>query len=289
MKAKLALGTAQFGLNYGINNKRGLIPQKEACRILWDSVRSGIDTVDTAKVYGRSEKVIGLFIKQSGKNLKIISKLPKCKQTEVPMIVKDSLRMLETKRLYGYLIHDFKDFMKNPGIWGQLRKQKKENKIKKIGFSLYFPEELGYILKKGFDIDLVQVPFSIFDQRFTPYLSDLDKRGIEVHTRSIFLQGLVFKNPTSLKGSFLKIKPKLLELNDISRKTNIPLAALCLNFTLLNKFVDKVVVGVDSLRNFKEIIEALDYSRKVESLLNSLFVFKETDENIILPFRWKAA
>ena len=58
---KIVLGTAQFGLDYGINNKRGRIRADEVLRMLDEAASSGIDTVDTAYSYGDSEKIIGDF------------------------------------------------------------------------------------------------------------------------------------------------------------------------------------------------------------------------------------
>jgi aryl-alcohol dehydrogenase-like predicted oxidoreductase len=284
---KIALGTAQFGMDYGINNQRGKIPENEVFEILYEALRSGIDTLDSAYAYGDSEAVIGCFIRESKKDFKIVSKSPKCEVVEMANIFDSSLRQLGINAFYGYLIHSFDHYRKYPDIWNKLEKLKSDEKIEKIGFSLYFPTELDYILENKLNIDIIQVPYSIFDQRFAQYFQELKNKDIEVHVRSVFLQGLVFKNPGELDNYFTKIKEKLENLNLLSIKQNIPIVALCLNFVAINSFVDKVVVGVDGLNNLKEIVSSLDYHRDVENIISQLSLFKEDDENIILPLNWK--
>jgi aryl-alcohol dehydrogenase-like predicted oxidoreductase len=284
---KIALGTAQFGMDYGINNQRGKIPEKEVFEILCEASRSGIDTLDSAYAYGDSEAVIGNFIRESKKDFKIVSKSPKYEIEEMENIFDSSLKQLGINAFYGYLIHSFDHYRKYPEIWNKLEKLKSDEKIEKIGFSLYFPSELDYILEKNLNIDIIQVPYSIFDQRFAQYFQELKNNGVEIHVRSVFLQGLVFRNPGELDYYFIKIKEKLVNLNSLSIKQNIPIVALCLNFAALNRSVDKVVVGVDSLNNLKEIVSSLDYHGDVQNIFSKLSWFKEEDENIILPFNWK--
>lgn len=284
---KIALGTAQFGMDYGINNQRGKIAEKEVFDILYEASRSGIDTLDSAYAYGNSEAVIGNFIRESKKYLKIISKSPKCEIGEMDNIFESSLKQLGINAFYGYLIHSFDHYRKYPEIWNIIEKLKSNEKIEKIGFSLYFPSELDYILENNLNIDIIQVPYSIFDQRFAQYFQDLKNKNIEIHVRSVFLQGLVFKNPVELDNYFIKIKDKLINLNSLSIKQNIPMVALCLNFAALNKYIDKVVVGVDSLDNLKEIVSSLDYISGVRKILDEVSSFREDDENTILPLNWK--
>jgi len=284
---KIALGTVQFGMDYGVSNKRGKIPRDEVFEILNEAIKSGIDTLDTAYLYGESETVIGDFIKKNNKQFRLVTKSPDCKIEQIEDLFHISLKKLNIRRIYGYLIHNFQHYKENPKIWDILDKLKTENKIQKIGFSLYYPSELEYILKKKLEIDIIQVPYSIFDRRFEPFLNELKTRNVEIHVRSVFLQGLVFKNPEELVGHFAKIKEKILALNSLSMKHDIPMGALCLNFAILNDSVDKVVVGVDSIENFKENISSLDYLTDVRNILHELSQIKEDDEKIILPVNWK--
>ena len=280
--SKLALGTVQFGLDYGINNQRGKVPENEAVEILEYAFKSGIDTLDTAAAYGSSEEVIGKFIRKNPKAFKIVSKLPKCRSEEVIGIVERSLERLKGPSLYGYLLHDFKSFQGDPEILNGLNALKACGRIRKVGFSLYYPAELEFLLQNKVEFDLLQVPYSIFDQRFGKYFKKMKDQGVEVHTRSTFLQGLVFKPPRELAPFFDAIKDKLSKLADISE----PVSA-CLGFVLLNKQIDRVVVGVDSRKNLEEIIRSADMAGRVADIYDDLAALKEDSENILLPFNWK--
>jgi len=286
---RIVLGTAQFGMNYGISNKRGKIPQPEAFEILNRAIESGIDAVDTAYDYKESEKTLGNFMESYPTALKIISKLPKCGHDEVKAALNSSLSKLNVSSLYGYLIHSFENYKKDPKIWDEMEKLKKEGRIKKIGFSLYFPSELDSLLKnKNMQIDIIQLPYNIFDQRFTEYFPKLKDNTIEIYARSIFLQGLLFKKADELDDYFAKINEKIKNLNLLSARSRIPVVALCLNFAVLNRFIDRVVVGVDNIANLNEIVYSLKSTADVKRIFNELLNFKEDDEAIILPLKWEA-
>lgn len=284
---KIVLGTAQFGLDYGINNKRGQIPEREVFEILNESIKSQIKILDTAYVYGNSEHVIGNFIKTHGNSFRIISKLPDCNPEDVTSILKTSLQRLGVENLYGYMWHSFQHFIDNPEIWDMLVELKSAGKIEKIGLSLYYPSELQYVIEKRLDIDIIQVPYNVFDRRFEQYFPILKQMGVEVLVRSVFLQGLVFKKPSELDCYFSSIRTKIATLHSIANKLDIPISILCLNFAALNGFIDWVVVGVDSTHNLKEIACSSVYYNDVKDVLHELYLLREDDENIILPTNWK--
>jgi aryl-alcohol dehydrogenase-like predicted oxidoreductase len=114
MSSKIILGTAQFGLNYGISNSRGKIPKKEVFEILNWAKNNNIDILDTAPGYGKSETIIGDFISSQKLNFKIISKLPPTGIKDIERFLKTSLKNLKVKSLYGYLFHNFESYQKNP-------------------------------------------------------------------------------------------------------------------------------------------------------------------------------
>jgi len=283
---RIALGTAQFGFDYGINNKRGKIPATEVSDILSTAGKHSIDTLDTAYGYGESEEVIGKFINSSHSHWKIISKLPICDDGEVAGKLFHSLNRLNASLLYGYLIHSFESYRNNKKIWLALEKQKIEGRVEKIGFSLYHPLELESLLEDDLKIDIIQIPFSVFDQRFASYLPELKKRGIEIYARSIFLQGLVFKKPDELSGAFKGIKSKIEQLNILSAKCNVSIASLCISFALNNEFIGKAIVGIDNIKHLNETIEASESSLSLRNITVQLTQLKVDDEKIILPFNW---
>lgn len=283
---RLGLGTAQFGLDYGINNKRGKIPTAEVFDILKSAHNDGIDTLDTAYDYGDSEKIIGAFINKNISKFKIVTKLPKTNIKEYEFYLKQSLINLSLKNIYGYLFHDFQSFVKYPEILDGLRKFQEKGVIKKIGFSLYYTEELSYLLNKNCRFDIIQIPYSILDQRFFPFFEKLKQKKIEIHTRSVFLQGLVFKKPEELDKQFSEIAKKIKKIQQLAKSSNISISVLCLNFAIYNKNIDRIIVGIDSKKNLEENTECFSNVSSFGKIHGILTTLKEDDSRILLPFNW---
>jgi aryl-alcohol dehydrogenase-like predicted oxidoreductase len=284
---KLALGTVQFGLDYGINNTTGKVPQAEVARILDYAHNNGISVLDTASAYGESEEVLGRVLAGLDKPFELITKYP-ANQIMRPLAWIDrSLNLLHQDRIYGYLFHSYGVFQEHPEYIDDFVQIKAQSKARKIGFSLYYPSEAEYILKNNIPCDIVQVPYNFFDQRFAFVFPELKTRGIEIYVRSVFLQGLFFIHPEKLGTWFSPIKERLKELHTVADSKAVPITTLCLGFAHHNQYIDKIVIGVDSLDNLKENI----YNYKTISELPIDFqqfeALSVTDENIILPFNWK--
>jgi aryl-alcohol dehydrogenase-like predicted oxidoreductase len=285
---KLCLGTAQFGLNYGINNGRGKLLKDDVAEILNFAYDNSITLLDTASAYGDSELVIGESSNELDKHFQIITKYPANQQIPPVVWIDTSLRHLRTEKIYGYLFHNYSVFENNPNFIDDFVKIKDQGKVIKIGFSLYYPPEAEYILKNNVPCDIVQVPYNIFDQRFEKIFPDLKARGIEIHVRSVFLQGLFFIHPDKLDDQFAGIRSLLHELSSISKKEQIVMPGLCLGFVESNKYIDKIIVGVDSLSNLKENVCNYNKLSNVSINYQQFKFFSLKDENIILPFNWKS-
>lgn len=284
---KICLGTAQLGMVYGIANKTGKPDTDEINNILNFAFKSGIASLDTAHSYGSSEKGIGEFIKNNDLNFKIISKLPPLAgNLDIEKSVFESLSRLNISGIYGYLIHKFDDFLNHPSLWGYLEGLKQKKIIRKIGFSIYTPDELEIIFKRNIGCDIIQIPYSIFDRRFENYLPELKEKKIEVYSRSVFLQGLVFLGEEALPGNLIKAKDRIEKLNRVSVENDIPINEICFNFALLNPYLDKVIIGVDTFRHLQEAMHSLSSIDKVKSIYYKLTELSIEDEDIILPYKW---
>ena len=283
------MGTAQFGLAYGINSGHKQMCRQEVFSVMEEAARSWVDILDTAHAYGSSEELIGEFFKEHnrGRCFEIISKLPKCSFDEARDKIRLSLERTHAESLYGYLLHDFNMYREDPGVWDFFLSLRDKGIVKKIGASVYYPKDLELMLDKHLSLDMVQVPYNIFDRRFEDYFELLYRRNIEIYARSIFLQGLFFIKPQNLNNHFFKIKEKIVYLNKFSQEKGIGILSVCLNFVLLNKYIDKVVVGVDNLVHFKEIMGSLILGPQVKMMHAELFGLKEDDQEILLPFNWK--
>lgn len=289
MISKISIGTVQFGQDYGIANARGKVSKNETAEILDYAKSVGIHCLDTAFAYGVSEFVIGEYLRGNPSGFKIVSKLPPLEQYKpgkVEEFLEQSLQRMGIKRLYGYLLHRFNDILINGHIWDDLVRFKKNGKIEKIGFSLYSPDELVFLLSMGINFDMIQVPYSVFDRRFEKYFDLLNKKEIEIQVRSIFLQGLVFLSPDNLPVSLQAAKPQLEKLQEIAEDRKIPVEALCLDFVLLNPHIDKVVIGVDSLSQLKNNVASVDFVDSFQEVYGQLSRVKIEREDILLPYKW---
>ena len=255
LNSKIALGTVQFGLDYGISNEGGQTPSEEVSRILHIAHENGIDVLDTAFLYGESEQVLG---EQKLKNhFKIVSKFPAVEnETELNEFFQKSLARLDQKSLYAYIAHQPNLLLNRPNIWKGLIGLKEQGLVQKIGFSVYEPAEINALHKAGFTPDLVQVPFSFLDQRFTETLKDLHQEGTEIHTRSTFLQGLFFTKSQELDPFFDPIKPWMKKL-ETSFPNYSDRAAVLLNYCLTRPFIDKVVMGINSSTQLEDNLKTI--------------------------------
>lgn len=246
--SKIVLGTVQFGLQYGVNSAGR--PSQEAVKgILKEAAKGGITTLDTSSAYGNSEEVLGESITTS-EQFKIVSKYPK---GEIPVgeMFNGSLKRLKVDQLYGYLLHHFEAYKNNPAVWDEFEALKESGEVQKIGFSLYTPEELEFILKNGSPFDLIQVPFNIFDKKFLPYMKELHEKGVEIHVRSTFLQGLFFKDRNALPEKLIPMKKYLLQLDEFSKKSGLSISEIALNYNLQNPYIDGVLIGVDNVEQLQ--------------------------------------
>lgn len=286
---RLALGTAQFGLDYGVSNRRGLIPKAEVFEVLKLAVENGIDTLDTAQVYGTSETLIGEFIRSSERGFKVVTKLKGIAGDDTDSALRDSLTKTGVPHFYGVMLHSFEEFTADRAGYGALLKAKEKNLTLKTGFSLYYPGQAEKLLSEKIPFDIVQVPYSLIDRRFERIFPALRQAGVEVHVRSVFLQGLLLMNPPDIPITLSEIKPKVKRLHEYAREKGVPVPALCAAYALSAPDVDKVVMGVDSVNNFAANLSGLKVfngSLDVSEMKASLDNLSETNEKLILPQNW---
>lgn len=283
---KLALGTVQFGLNYGAFNLSGKPSADEVKNILTCAAKNQIRTLDTAAAYGESEKVLGECM--SGSEWQVVTKIPPV--TSLAMSVEESfvnsLLNLRCSSVYALMMHSADDLLgdRRNALWDSLCRLKHEGKVEKIGISIYREDQVEQVLKE-FPLEIVQVPISILDQRLlkSGCLGRLKDRGIEVHARSIFLQGLVLNPVESLKSFFDPMKPQLTQMRSTFSALGITSLEASLAFVRDLAEVDKMVVGVESTTQLQEIVSAY----KAEKLANPSQFAWSGDVQFLNPGSWK--
>lgn len=279
---KLGLGTVQFGCNYGISNKNGQVSFNEIEKILNYAKSVGIDTIDTASTYGCSEEVLGKFdlsdFNVVTKTIKVDKTLDRNTNLEkFREAFYQSQKKLGYIQLHGLMFHESNDLLGQNAneLWDLVCDFKEKEYVRKIGVSVYTPEQLIEIID-NFDIDIVQVPLNILDQRFVYLMKELKTKGIEVHTRSTFLQGLLLMKDYEINPYFDEIKPLLRQIPE-------PKLSYALQFANNIKEVDKIIVGVTKEEELKEIVEAI----KNEVKYIDFDKFKINDEKFLMPQNWK--
>ena len=255
--SRLTLGTAQLGLNYGVNNKVGKPTSLSGETILQSSYDLGIRSFDTASQYGDSESVIGDWVKKNNPiNIQITSKLHSLQSQQVlkstlEKVIRDSvqssLSRLNISCLDNYLLHDFRDLL----CYGDLlvkiiTRLKNEGLIQNWGCSIYDVEEAGPVIDHH--MDLVQVPFNIWDRRFfeTGLLSRFQKEKIAVFSRSVFLQGLFFMSLQKLPEKLMDAKSDLETLISYSQEKGLSIGAICAGFVNSFSDINSILIGVET-------------------------------------------
>jgi hypothetical protein len=282
---KLVIGSAQLGMNYGLfNNKK--ISSKEFKKIEKLVLKSKINFIDTATSYGESEKIIG---NSKLKNLHIITKikLPNKKNINVKnWLLKEiskSLSKLKIKKIYGVLVHNYKDLLGKHGknYLLTLQELKRKNIIKKIGISVYEPKDIKKIWN-FWKPDIIQVPFNLIDNRIldSGWVNILKKFKVKIYVRSIFLQGLLINQDCSFKIN-KNYKILLNKYKNWCYKNNISLIQGCLHFVKQFKKIDYLVVGFNNYNQLKEII---DVFKQKQIIIPRKFSTNKI--NLIDPRKW---
>lgn len=286
---KFILGTAQLGDKYGINNPNASKSKKNSLKILKFAKNFGINAIDLADKYKSYQSIFKIFkLKEWKVSMKISSNIinKSYSKNKFENIFFKTLSHLGKKKIEYFFFHNSSDLNSKNGkkVFSYLIDLKKKGLIKKIGISIYAPNEL-YNLLKNFRFDVIQLPLNIFDRRFCQdkIVKKLQRNKIEVHVRSIFLQGLLLSNKKILKKKYFRNNYSLDAWFNYVKENKKNAVAECLNFVLKKKFVNKIVIGVNKLEHLKLIIKKINSKINIEDLDK----FQNHDINLIDPRRWK--
>jgi aryl-alcohol dehydrogenase-like predicted oxidoreductase len=291
------LGTVQFGLEYGINNKSGKPSRDEVFAMLDYAIDQGIEYIDTAAAYGNAEELLGEYFssRKVPADLKVISKLmpniiaDDCRDAELLVIneIKKSLQRLHLNRLEGYLLHTPANFY-NPSVMRGLKHAKDLGLIKNLGVSIYETQHALDVVNSGL-VDYIQVPYNIFDQRLekTDFYSRAQGNGVMVFGRAPFLQGLLFMQPNEVPDNLARARNYLQEFEQIINKYELQRIEASLLFSAQNQGIDRVVLGVDNMAQLKEDIAVIANDCADESCREELKQhFSCMEKEIIFPSLW---
>lgn len=288
---KITIGSAQFGMDYGITSDGKPVSADEVRQIFEFARQHDILTIDTAAAYGNAEQVLGQTIPQNA-GFRVITKLPskldtinyRDIRTQINSQFAASLESMKLASVYGLMLHDTDGFNASYSVElvAALDELRQQGLVKKIGISLYEAFEIDDIFSR-FDLDIIQIPINVFDQRLLKdnRLEKLSRKSVEIHARSVFLQGLLLMDEQEVPEHLYPARKLLgnfhrqLGMRDIS-----PLAA-CLGFVRQLEFIDHMVIGFHSLSNIEQCVAAFNQPCEID-----FSQFACEDQRIIDPRVW---
>jgi len=285
---KLILGTVQMGLDYGINNNSGKISVDNSNKILLNSYKLGITTLDTAEAYGNAHNVIGDFHRRNPEyKFKIVTKVPHdIEVNDISNKIKNYIEILNVEYLDVIMFHSFDSFVKNKNSILELSDLKSEGLINRIGVSVYTNNQIEYLIDDKL-VSVVQLPFNLLDNSSVKgdLLKRLKSKGKIVHTRSAFLQGIFFKNCNDNNIIVQELKVELNNLNNIAIKNNCSMEELALSYCMNQQFIDNVIIGVDSIEHLRSNIRASEFKIGYE-VIDEINSIKIKDTDLLNPSLW---
>lgn len=257
--SELVLGTVQFGLNYGITNESGEVSDRTMKQMLQLANYFGIELFDTAADYGNSQERLGSFSEVDSKR-RYVTKFSLCTsgvRPTVENIYLDSMNQLNVETLHGVLFHKIEDF-RDPRCSEAieiLRNARESRTIQRVGVSVYNQRDLELALSLFPDLDILQIPANILDYSLleSALVQSLKKNGVEVHVRSVFLQGLLLSSPDTLPLYFSELKPILNRLADIATEHQKSVLELLLGKMRGHSSIDAILVGATTAEELEEI------------------------------------
>ena len=285
--SKISLGTVQFGLTYGVANNSGQVSFQETKGIVELAIQSGIDTLDTAITYGNSEEVLGEI---GVDNWNVITKISEAQlgidniNAWLKQEILSSMARLGVVKLYAVMLHSTDVLSSDHAIsyWNGLLELKKQGLIKKIGYSIYNPDELNNHYN-NFQPDIVQAPYNVIDNRLetSGWLTRMRKDSVEIHVRSIFLQGLLLMSYEQRPVYFKRWDNLWKKWHRWLETEKITALEAALWFVLKDKRITTMVIGVNSAEQLQDIIYA---SKK--NVAEKLYDFSSSDVELINPSKW---
>jgi aryl-alcohol dehydrogenase-like predicted oxidoreductase len=286
MLERLILGTVQLGMPYGINNQTGAPSDEAAFSILRSAFQSGIRSLDTADAYGKSQEIIGKYlIRHPKEKFKIYTKF-KADAEALSEQYNRSVKDLSVKCIDGYSYHRLED-VALPHLKEQLLKMKQEGLISKIGVSIYTVEELDRAASLD-HIDFIQTPFNLLDHWGArgAGIRKAKREGKEVHVRSVFLQGLFYKNPHELSDKLRPLAPELLQIQNIAKEAGVNIGALALQYALSFSEIDRILIGVET---YEQLLKNIEFVKTwiPEKMFTAVSSIQINDSGLLDPRSWK--
>jgi aryl-alcohol dehydrogenase-like predicted oxidoreductase len=294
---QIALGTAQWGMPYGIANDSGMPSDVELQRIIMAALASGVKTLDTARAYGMAEERIGAMLRTTGHadDFRIVTKtVPDLGDPDDPAVaverlhasVDDSLRLLQPAKIHTLLLHrGLHRTMMDGLLWDEMKALRECEVVTRIGISARSPMEAISALDDP-DIDVIQVAGSLLDQRLARrgFFERARERAIEIHLRSIYLQGLAFLSIDQLPEHLNPCVDALAQIERLAVRRGIRAIDLWLDYAR-SLPVSKIVIGAETADQFRQNVERFR-SAAVPEVLDLAASLSDLPDPVLDPAQW---
>ncbi len=287
MSYPFVLGTAQFGSHYGIVNSDGCPSDEEVKSIFKTMIGNGINFLDTAFAYGNSlERISHLISHGKTQQIQLINKFSVSENLEgVYLKLLEYLKTTGLKKFYGLLIHDPQNLTskQEKSICKFLQRVKDEGIVYKVGVSVYSPSDLEGVLDT-YPLDLVQCPINLFDQRFLVegVLGQLKGKNIEIHARSLFLQGILLSE--EIPQSLTNLQPTWNLYRNALLETKLTSLQFILSWVKSIEGIDKWVIGINKKYELSQIL--VEYGKSLYNPEYNWGKFNIPDNPDIDPRNW---
>lgn len=281
--AAIVLGTAQFGMPYGINNGKQL-PRETVFGILDQASRLGITILDSADAYGVAQELIGSYHQSANFRFRINTKFTGV--GDIREALNKTLEQSSAGKVRVCFYHSFREYRDQPALKDMLSALKEENRIEYIGVSLYTPEEMEIAIDDP-QIDVIQLPFNLLDNRSRRgrLISRAKEQNKTIQVRSVFLQGLFFRDPALLPDLLMPLQPLILDIRNISRQYGLSVQELSLRYANAWDDIDEIVIGVDTPEQLVANVNAMSHPLPEEAI-RAIDTIRVAETGLLYPFNW---
>jgi hypothetical protein len=284
---QLGLGTVQFGLPYGVAGRGEPVPEAEIQRILAIAHANGIRLLDTAAAYGDiEERLVPLC---GGRQFRIVSKIaPIAADSDdqhAAECVKQSIRRSQERlgdALTAVLFHRARDLLDrtSAATWFAASRQLDGTQIR-LGVSCYDPGELRQVRERC-PVQVAQLPSNAFDQAVRGAPDAI--AGVEVHVRSVFLQGLLLMSAAEAQARVPAAAERVVAWHRWCQRQGLEPVRAALGAAKSMVGVHYVIVGVDRPAQIESILAAWQSAPVLDA---RELACEEPD--VIDPRRWKVS
>lgn len=294
---KLCLGTVQFGLDYGLHGKHKPA-QSESVSLLDYAVRHGVDAIDTSALYGDAERIVGTFLSRCAiarEKLFLVSKFgtagfdglaaSDCEELLIQR-AHETLARIGTPYLDALICH-VPTAVYDDRIIQSMIALRDTGLARRVGFSVYETSEAAEAIGSE-AIDFLQLPFSILDQRmaYDGILDSAAQKGIVLHSRSAYLQGVALMDADTLPERLAALRPALLQLDRLCTESGASRQELTLAFVRSFPQISHLVFGIHDEEQLAETIAAFSAEVPAEIIGEARVLFHDIAPELVMPNKW---